>query len=33
LWYDEKYRLYQANVKNFFPNPINYWDFSQVYLE
>ena len=32
LWYDEKYRLYQSNVRNFYPNPINYWDFSQVYL-
>ncbi|HET6244420.1 MAG: ABC transporter substrate-binding protein [Bacteroidetes bacterium] len=33
LWYDEKYRLYQSNVRNFHPNPINYWDFSQVYKD
>jgi oligopeptide transport system substrate-binding protein len=31
LWYDENYRLYQSNVRNFFPNPLNYWDFTQVY--
>lgn len=33
LWYDEKYRLYNARVNNFFPNPLNYWDFSKVYLK
>jgi oligopeptide transport system substrate-binding protein len=31
LWYDEKYRLYQSDIHNFFPNSINYWDFSEVY--
>jgi peptide/nickel transport system substrate-binding protein len=33
LWYDEKYRLYQARVNNFQSNPLNYWDFSNVYLK
>lgn len=33
LWYDEKYRLYQARVNNFHSNPLNYWDFSSVYLK
>ena len=33
LWYDEKYRLYQARVNNFQSNPLNYWDFSSVYLK
>ncbi len=33
LWYDEKYRLYQARVNNFYSNPLNYWDFSNVYLK
>lgn len=33
LWYDEKYRLYQARVNNFQSNPLNYWDFSRVYLK
>lgn len=33
LWYDEKYRLYQATVNNFYSNPINYWNFSEVYLK
>jgi oligopeptide transport system substrate-binding protein len=31
LWYDEKYRLYQSDIHNFFPNSVNYWDFSEVY--
>lgn len=33
LWYDEKYRLYQSKVNNFYSNPLNYWDFSIVYLK
>ncbi|MFN7013523.1 MAG: ABC transporter substrate-binding protein, partial [Bacteroidia bacterium] len=33
LWYDEKYRMYQARVNNFYSNPLNYWDFSSVYLK
>lgn len=33
LWYDEKYRLYQARVNNFYSNPLNYWNFSTVYLK
>lgn len=33
LWYDEGYRLLQPYVKNFPNNPMQYRDFSQVYLE
>jgi peptide/nickel transport system substrate-binding protein len=32
LWYDEAYRLMQPNVKNFPNNPMQYRDFSAVYL-
>ena len=32
LWYDEGYRLLQSNVKNFPNNPMQYRDFSEVYL-
>ena len=31
LWYDEKYRVYQSNIKNYYSNPMNYWDFSEVF--
>lgn len=33
LWYDENYRLTQSRVRNFWPNPMRYFDFSQVYLK
>ncbi len=33
LWYDESYRLLQANVKNFPSNPMQFRDYSEVYLE
>jgi oligopeptide transport system substrate-binding protein len=33
LWYDEGYRLLQSYVKNFENNPMQYRDFSQVYLQ
>lgn len=33
LWYDENYRLAQARVRNFWANPMRYFDFSQVYLK
>lgn len=33
LWYDEKYRLYNARVNNFQINPLNYWDLSSIYLK
>lgn len=33
LWYDEIYILKQAYVKNYFSNPIEYYDFSEVYFE
>ncbi len=33
LWYDEGYRLIQSFVKNFPNNPMQYRDFSEVYLE
>lgn len=33
LWYDEGYRLIQTYVKNFPNNPMQYRDFSEVYLE
>lgn len=33
LWYDEKYKLYKSRVNNFQSNPLNYWDFSKVYLK
>lgn len=32
LWYDEIYILKQAYVKNYFSNPIEYYDFSEVYF-
>lgn len=31
LWYDEKFRIYQGDVKNYFSNPLNFWDFREVY--
>ncbi|MDO1446252.1 ABC transporter substrate-binding protein [Rhodocytophaga aerolata] len=33
LWYDEGYRLIQSYIKNFPNNPMQYRDFSEVYLE
>jgi len=33
LWYDERYRLLQKNVKNLPNNPMQYRDFTEVYLE
>jgi oligopeptide transport system substrate-binding protein len=33
LWYDENYRLAQSRVRNFWANPMRYFDFSQVYLK
>jgi oligopeptide transport system substrate-binding protein len=33
LWYDESYRLLQGSVKNFPNNPMQYRDFSDVYIE
>lgn len=33
LWYDEGYRLLQPYVKDFPSNPMQYRDFSKVYLE
>jgi peptide/nickel transport system substrate-binding protein len=33
LWYDEGYRLIQSYIKNFPNNPMQYRDFTQVYLE
>ncbi len=33
LWYDEGYRLLQPFVKNFPSNPMQYRDFSEVYLD
>lgn len=32
LWYDEAYRLMQPNVRNFPNNPMQYRDFTTVYL-
>lgn len=32
LWYDEAYRLVQPTVKNFPNNPMQYRDFTRVYL-
>jgi peptide/nickel transport system substrate-binding protein len=32
LWYDEGYRLLRSEVKNFPSNPMQYRDFSEVYL-
>jgi peptide/nickel transport system substrate-binding protein len=32
LWYDEGYRLLKPHVRNFPNNPMQYRDFSQVYL-
>ena len=33
LWYDEGYRLIQSYVRNFPNNPMQYRDFSEVYLD
>jgi len=33
LWYDENYRLAQSRVRNFWANPMRYFDFSQVFLK
>ncbi len=33
LWYDEGYRMLQANVKDFPSNPMQYRDFSKVYFD
>lgn len=33
LWYDENYRLAQSRVRNFWANPMRYFDFAQVYLK
>ena len=33
LWYDEGYRMLQKHVQNFPSNPMQYRDFSEVYLE
>ncbi len=33
LWYDEGYRLLQSKVRNFPSNPMQYRDFSEVYLD
>ena len=32
LWYDEGYRLLQSYIKNFPNNPMQYRDFTQVYM-
>lgn len=33
LWYQEQYRLIKSDVRNYFTNPMNYKDFSMVYLK
>ncbi|MBN8702838.1 MAG: ABC transporter substrate-binding protein [Bacteroidetes bacterium] len=33
LWYDESYQLKQSKVKNLFPNPLRYRNYTQVYKE
>lgn len=33
LWYNENYRLVQSDVRNFFSNPLNFIDFTSVYLK
>ncbi len=33
LWYNENYKLIHANVKNYYTNPMNYRDFSEVYFK
>ena len=33
LWYNEKYKLIQSNVRNFYTNPMNHRDFSIVYFK
>jgi oligopeptide transport system substrate-binding protein len=33
LYYNESYRLLQANVRNFYSNPLNFIDFTSVYLK
>lgn len=32
LWYEEKYRLKQASMKNYHINPLSYQDFTRVYV-
>jgi oligopeptide transport system substrate-binding protein len=31
LWYDERFKLYHGDIKNFVSNPLNNWTFSEVY--
>ena len=33
LWYSETYKLIQSYVHSFYSNPMDTWDFSQVYLK
>ena len=33
LWYSENYRLLQARVRNFYSNPMNYMDLTEVYFK
>ena len=33
LWYDEQYRLVQANIQNFKINAMHYRDYSEVYFQ
>jgi oligopeptide transport system substrate-binding protein len=33
LWYNERYKLIKSNVRSYFTNPLNYSDFSEIYLK
>jgi peptide/nickel transport system substrate-binding protein len=33
LWYESNCRLIKTRLKNFFVNPIRYFDFTQVIIE
>lgn len=33
LWYEEKYRLTQSHIKNYYSNAMNYRDFAEVYVD
>ncbi|MFZ5552709.1 MAG: ABC transporter substrate-binding protein [Bacteroidota bacterium] len=33
IWYVENYRLIQSSVHNYFNNPMNYYDLSDIYIK
>ena len=33
LWYQFNYTLYHSEIRNFYYNPIDYFDFTEVYIK